>query len=148
MKRRVWIWCGALVILASLSALYLSTCGRYFLPLPSPASYAHAPVETRTYLPIPSYAAGRSRAFNYEGLVYRFARPGEFSYMNEQETICVAPFETFLEAHYPFVAGTSAQQTDEFPDRWQITHHGPMLDRIERDLGLVRAAPTTLVPVR
>lgn len=135
-------WIALFAVPLSLTAAYLLTFGRCFLPVPNPNKFANEPLEFRMYSPFALPLQSRDVEGVYARIKWKFTRPGQarlfavFQRLSRANPDLDRPFQKCLEElGYAFPEGCRGSGGGD-PPSWRITHHPSVLNRIERDLSL------------
>jgi hypothetical protein len=142
MRRSAKGWGALFAVLLFLTAAYVLTFGRCFLPLPNPNKFASEPMEFRKYSPFALPLQSQDFEGAYARIKWKFTRPGQARLFAASQHLSQAgldsdsPFQKcFEELGYAFPKGCRASGGGD-PPSWRITHYPSVLNRIERDLNL------------
>jgi hypothetical protein len=142
MNRSAKVWIAVFAVALFVTAAYLLTFGRCFLPLPNPDKVASEPLEFRMYSPFELPPESHDLEGAYARIKWKFTRPGQARLFAVSERRSQANlnsdhlFQKCLEElGYTFPQGCSASGGGD-PPSWRITHHPSVLNKIERDLNL------------
>jgi hypothetical protein len=135
-------WVALFAVALFLTAAYLITFGRCFLPVPNPNKFANEALEFRMYSPFALPLQSHDFEGAYARSKWRFTRPGQARLFAVSQRLSQAnldldsPFQKCLEElGYTFPKGCRASGGGD-PPSWRITHYPSVLNRIERDLSL------------
>ena len=141
-KRILVVFCAISAVICLLVAGYLQTFGHYFLPMPTPPTYANEKIEEREYSPFAIPAAADTFPTAMKEFGWPLKYPGQARLIAMAEKLKAEhPGEDFTlkdvfeRLGYPFPTGCSAS-TGELVPHWRIANFPTVLNRIERDLKL------------